>query len=200
MSRLKLVVLASVLFVFGCASNPMKISNDVAVAAPKGNEAQIVFMRDSFVGSAINASLYELTDGDPVFIGIISNGTKIVHKVSPGKHTFMVVSEAADFMEAELLAGKTYYSLATPRMGAWKARFSLWPIKADPGSEYNTSSSDFTAWKNGTKVAVNSSEAQAWYAANKASIIAKKNDYWPVWQKKSDEDLAKRSLSPEDGM
>lgn len=42
----------------------------------------------------------------------------------------MVVSEAADFMDAELETGKTYYALVTPRLGVWKARFSLRPMTA----------------------------------------------------------------------
>ncbi len=40
----------------------------------------------------------------------------------------MVVSEAADFAKADVEAGKTYYVLVTPRMGWWKARFSLRPL------------------------------------------------------------------------
>ena len=34
---------------------------------------------------------------------------------------FSVVGEAADFLEADLAAGKTYYIQVAPRMGAWKA-------------------------------------------------------------------------------
>lgn len=201
MEKLRIIIaLSCLLSLFGCASNPMKVSNEVTFTKPASGEAQVVFMRDSFVGSAISASLYEVTDKEPVFIGVITNGTKVVYNTTPGKHTFMVVSEAADFMEANLAAGKTYYSIVTPRMGAWKARFSMWPIKADPSAEYSTANSDFEGWKKSTKVASNTEEARAWYEANKASVISKQQEYWPVWQQKSAADLAKRTLSPEDGM
>lgn len=112
----------------------------------------------------------------------------------------MVVSEAADFLEADFLPGRTYYSIVTPRMGAWKARFSLWPIRNDGSSEYNTGSADFTKWVNSTKLVHNTKESEAWYANNKASVKSKQLEYWPVWQQKTPEDLARRTLNPDDGM
>lgn len=62
---------------------------------PKADEAQIIFMRSSFVGSAISASVYDVTDGKTEFIEILENGTKLEYKTGTGKHTFLVVSEAA---------------------------------------------------------------------------------------------------------
>ena len=152
------------------------------------------------MGSAINASLYDVTGGELKFVGIIANGTKIAYDTKPGKHTFMVVSEAADFMEADIRPGKTYYSIVTPRMGAWKARFSLWPIKNDASSKYNLESSDFDSWLSGTKLVENSEKSQQWFEGNKNSVQSKQQEYWPVWQQKSDSDKAKRTLAPEDGI
>ena len=102
----------------GCASNMMIDSAEQELVAPAADTAQIVFLRSSILGSAIQAVVYDATDGGAEFIGILSNGKKLAHTVQPGKHVFMVVSEAADFMEAELLGGKTYYAMITPRMGA----------------------------------------------------------------------------------
>nr|WP_202410430.1 hypothetical protein [Pseudomaricurvus sp. HS19] len=184
----------------GCASNPMAVSNQTTVTSLGDDKAQVVFMRDTFVGSAINASLYDVTNEEPVFIGIISNATKVSYATSPGKHTFMVVSEAADFMEADLSAGKTYYSLVTPRMGAWKARFSMWPIKSSSGAQYRTDSPEFKQWQANTKNAQLTEKAEAWFAANKSSIVAKQKKYEAAWNQKSAEDLAERTLNPEDGL
>lgn len=193
-------MLLSVALIAGCASNPMQVSDSQTVAEPSPDEAQVVFLRSSFVGSAISASLYDVTDGDTKFIGIINNGTKVIHETEPGDHVFMVVSEAADFMEAELGPGKTYYSIVTPRMGAWKARFSLWPIRNDGTGEYNTASGDFNRWMNGTTLVVNSPESLQWFENNKTSVMTKQREYWEVWQQKSGEDIAKRTLRPEDGL
>ena len=55
----------------------------------------------------IKASIYEVTGEETKFIGILKNKSKIIYKSNPGKHTFMGVSEAADFMEANIVEGKT---------------------------------------------------------------------------------------------
>lgn len=195
-----LFVLLSTLIFAGCASNPMTMTGSTEVSHPAAGQAQVVFMRSSLLGSAISASLYDVTEGNTVFIGIINNGTKVSYTTTPGKHTFMVVSEAADFMEADLAAGKNYFSMVTPRMGAWKARFSLWPIKNKAGSEFYLGSDDFKNWLSSTKVAVKSAKAQAWYQANKTSIESKKTAYWQVWQQKSAEAIKERTLSQDDGL
>jgi len=200
MKYIRILSILSTLIFAGCASNPMQVSSSQSVQKAMPDESQIVFMRSTFVGSAINASLYDVTDEETKFLGIISNGTKVAYTTTSGKHTFMVVSEAADFMEADFLPGRTYYSIVTPRMGAWKARFSLWPIRNDGSSEYNTESAEFTKWLNSTKLVHNSEESEAWYTNNKDSVKSKQLDYWPVWQQKTPEDLAKRTLNPQDGM
>jgi len=200
MNHIRLTIFISIALIVGCASNPMIVSNTHVVSPPTEDQAQIVFFRSSFVGSAIKASIYDVTTGSPEFLGILSNGTKISYLTSAGKHTFMVVSEAADFMESDVLAGKTYYSIVTPRMGAWKARFSMWPIRNNADSKYTINSADFESWMKNTKVATNSDQSREWYNHNRVSVIAKKKKYWPVWQQKSKEDLAERTLNPEDGM
>lgn len=200
MNYLRTLVVISVIFFAGCASNPMNVTKATEVTPATAQEAQVVFMRSSFLGAAINASLFDVTAGDPVFIGIISNGTKVPYLTTPGKHTFMVVSEAADFLEADIVAGKNYYSIVTPRMGAWKARFSLWPIAKDPSAKFSTGSKDFTEWQEDTFIAATTEKANAWYEKNKASVVKKQAKYWPVWLEKSQEDLEKRTLKQEDGL
>jgi hypothetical protein len=197
---IRVCLLLGIIFVTGCASNPMMVSPQQELQKPLTDESQVIFMRSSFVGSAISASLYEVTDGNIEFIGVIVNGTKVSYRTVPGKHVFMVVSEAADFMEADLAPGKNYFSITTPRMGAWKARFSLWPIKNDPDAEYHTGMSEFDDWVSDTKLVNNTDESRSWYEKNKESVKKKYDDYWPVWQEKTAEDLAERTLVPEDGM
>lgn len=184
----------------GCASNPMVVSSKQDLVKPASTESQVIFMRSSFIGSAIGASLYEVSDGNIKFIGIINNGTKIAYSTKPGKHVFMVVSEAADFMEADLAPGKNYFSITTPRMGAWVARFSLWPIKKTPGADYHTGMPEFNQWVSTTKVVENTDKSEAWYEKNKDSVKKKYEKYWPEWQNKSQEDLERRTLSVDDGM
>lgn len=97
--------------------------------ATKADEATMVFMRASMFGGAITAAVYDVTEGEAKFIGLIDHGTKLSYPVKAGEHTFMVVSEAADFMKATVSPGKTYYALVTARPGAWRARFSFKPLR-----------------------------------------------------------------------
>ena len=192
--------LLGTLLLAGCASNPMDPVADQTVQPPAPGMSQVVFMRDAYTGKAIVSSLYDVTDGKTQFIGVMANGTKIAHPATPGKHTYMVVSEAADFMEADLVAGKTYYALVTPRMGLWKARFSLWPISNDPEASHSLKSKNFKEWVEDTEMVTNSPKSLAWYERVKASVEKKRAEYWPVWQEKSADAVAERTLKPTDGL
>ena len=162
-------------------------------------ETTIVFMRSSVVGAAIKATIYEITEDETIFIGIMKNKTKINYVTSTGKHTFMVVSEAADFMEADVAAGKTYYAMVTPRTGAWKARFSLIPIRNGGATNFSTDSKKFEKWKSKTKLVTTDDNARAWYEAHKDSVLEKRTKYWQKWQQKSAAELSERTLLITDG-
>ncbi|MGY2173039.1 hypothetical protein [Pseudomonas gingeri] len=200
MRFIHLWLLAAAALLGGCAGNPMQVVPTQTIPTAEPTAAQVVFMRSSFVGKIIDASLYDVTGGQTRFIGIMANGSKINYPTTPGKHTFMVVSEAADFLEADLAPGKTYYSVVTPRMGAWKARFSLWPVSSDSKAEFSAGSKDVTDLIKNTELVDNSPKSLSWFESNKGSVEEKRADYWPVWQQKSPEDLAKRTLHPQDGI
>lgn len=193
MNKLMLALVLTTIFSFSNAESPD------GVDSIEGHTA-IVFMRSSMVGAAIKTSIYEVTNGETIFIGILKNKTKIIYQTSPGKHTFMVVSEAADFMEADVMAGKTYYSMITPRPGAWKARFSMIPVRNDGTTEFNTGSEKFEKWKKKTKVASMTEKSKAWYEKHKQSVEEKRTKYWAKWMQKSAEELAARTLNATDGM
>jgi hypothetical protein len=177
----------------GCAG-PGSMQKAEQAPAVKPDQALVVFMRSTFVGSAISASVFDVSGNDTKFVGIVNNGTKLGYYVPPGEHTFMVVSEAADFMKANVAPGKTYYALVTPRIGMWKARFSLRPVR---GSELG--GSEFAGWDSGTQYVVNSPQSQAWAAANGIDIAQKRAAYWPEWTSKSADARAEATLNVSDG-
>lgn len=196
-----MTVLSVVLLAAGCAATgSMRVAEDQSIDEPQPDDSQMVFLRSSLVGSAHDGSLYEVTDDGIEFIGIIGNGWKLVHDTSPGRHVFMVVSEAADFMEAETVAGKRYHALVTPRTGVWSVRFSLWPISTDPGSAYTTESGDFDAWMRDTTLMETTDDARQWYRDNRESIEDKYERYWQKWVERPAEERARRTLVPEDGV
>lgn len=190
----------SLLVMSGCATSPMTIAPEQELPPVKSDEAQVVFMRTSQMGGAINASLFEVTETETDYIGIIAVGTKIAVTTTPGEHMFMVVSEAADFLKANLEGGKTYYALVTPRMGAWKARFSLWPFSSKANARHPNSGDQFEKWVNDTKLLVQSQASLDWYEQNRTSVEQKKMAYLPVWRQKTPEAVELRTLNPGDGL
>ena len=160
----------------------------------KQGESMVVFMRSSLLGGAIAASVFDVSGPETKFIGVVNNGTKIAYPVKPGKHTFMVVSEAADFMEATVTSGRTYYAMVTPRIGMWKARFSFRPVRQN-----ELGGTEFDGWSKGTHFVVNSPETLNWFQQNASDITSKRMQYWPEWSNKPAADRAAQTLNQEDG-
>ena len=177
----------------GCAGTGGMVTSDQSLSTRSG-EATIVFMRPSSFGFAISASVFDVSDKDSRFIGVIEHDTKIAYGVGAGEHVFMVVGESADFMKATVLADKTYYALVTPRMGAWKARFSFKPVR-----QADFVSKDFEAWDKQTKLVEVSPVAESWAAENAQSIESKRSKYWPAWISKPASEQDSQTLRPEDG-
>ncbi len=176
----------------GCGSTAM-VKSDKAVKVSQ-SEATMVFMRASVFGAAITAAVYDVTGPESKFIGLIDSSSKLAYSVSPGEHTFMVVSEAADFMKVTASAGKTYYALVTPRPGAWRARFSFKPLRQ---ADFN--GPDFAKWDSGTQLMENSPKSEAWAASNARSVNAKRASYWVEWSGKAAVQQDSQTLREEDG-
>jgi hypothetical protein len=158
-------------------------------------DSKVVFLRATNFGGAIAASVFDVTDGgEPKFIGIINRGNKLAYPVKPGLYTFMVVSEAADFMQATVVGGRTYYALVTPRMGVWKARFSFKPVRGD-----ELDGNQFAGWDRGTRLVANTPKTIAWARDNAADIADKRNRYLPEWSSKSASERAAQTLNADDG-
>lgn len=175
----------------GCATNMAK--SDKAIQ-PSGAEATVVFMRASMFGGAITAAVYDVTGSETKFIGQIDPNSKLAYKVPPGEHTFMVVSEAADFMKAKVVAGKTYYSLVFARPGAWRARFSFKPLR-----QSDLSGPDFPKWDSGTQLVDNTPATLDWAAKSAPSVEKKRASYWAEWTSKAADQQASQTLNEGDG-
>jgi len=163
----------------------------VAAAA----EAKVIFMRATSYGGNVAASIFDVTSsGEPKFVGIVRPFNKLAYPVKPGQYTFMVVSEAADFMQATVIGGKTYYALITPRMGAWKARFSFKPVRAD-----ELDGAQFAGWERKSRTVTNTPTTLAWARENAPSVADKRDRWWPEWSSKSEAQRAAQTLNAEDG-
>lgn len=188
-------IFALALLVSGCAGtvkNMDAVPQDRIVTTPEQGKAMMVFMRPSGLGFAVQSSVFEITGDKPSLVGIVAAKKKVAYQLEPGKHLFMVVGESADFMSAELEPNKTYYALVTPRMGMWKARFSLKPVHAE-----EFASSEFNEWLSECEWVEKSPASNDWARNNMASIQSKHQEYYAKWMSK---DLNDRPmLLPQDG-
>jgi hypothetical protein len=180
MSRrlLPLLLVVFSLSLGGCIASGLmnEVPDEQRVSKPAPGKALVYFVRPSSFGGAIQASVF---DGDK-YIGTTSAKTHIAYQAKPGKHMFMIIAENADFMEADLRAGKTYHAIVQARMGAWKARFSFRPQNGQ------TSKSRLAGWVKSTRQVVVNEQGTAWARNNRPSIQKKKAKYLPKWRAKAD--------------
>lgn len=178
----------TVILLAACASTQMtEVSTQERVAGPEPGKALVYMIRPSMFGGAIQSTVY---DGDE-YIGTVSADTHVAYQADPGQHMFMVIGESADFMQADLLAGKTYSAIVAPRMGLWKARFSFRPNNG----EYTDA--QIHEWLASTREVTVNDEGLRWARDNAASIQAKKAKYLPEWQSKPEAE--KQILRAESG-
>jgi len=183
----------------GCAT--AKLMNEAAdqqISPPPADKAAIVFMRTSFVAGAINAEIIEIENGQLSLVGGLPTGNKIVHLTDPGEKVYMAYGTAADFMIANVEAGKTYYSIVRPNWGS--GAFIPTPVRNDGSSEYHTGLPDFAKWRDETKLLVKRDDADAWFEQNRAKYQERYQRYWEKFQTKSAEQIRERTIMPQDGL
>jgi hypothetical protein len=88
----------------------------------------------------------------------------------------MVVGQrSADFIDADLAAGKTYYLLVAP--GARGAAFSLVPAGGAP---------DLPRWLRECQLVENTPSTEAWAKQHWSSIQTRKREYLGKWEARPD--------------
>lgn len=185
--RLPLLAVA-ILLLSACASTQMtEVVAGQQATGPAPGKALVYLIRPSMLGGAIQSTVF---DGDQ-YIGTVSADTHVAYQAEPGTHMFMVIGESADFMQAELLAGRTYSAVVAPRMGIWKARFSFRPNNGE------FTDAQIREWLESTREVTVNDEGLRWARDNAASIQQKKAEYLPQWQAKPDAE--KQVLRAESG-
>ncbi|WP_144394997.1 hypothetical protein [Pleionea sediminis] len=182
----------------GCSGNLMTKSKTGVVPPPASGKATIVFMRSSFVASAIGVELFEINNGELTFVGELPNGSKIAHQTTPGEKVYMAYGTAADFMIAKVIGNKTYYSIVRPNWGT--GGFAPTPIRADGSSDYNMNSSEFEDWKSDTDLLEKKPDAREWFKKNKDKYKKIYNEYWSRFQKKTAAEKLERTMQVSDGI
>ncbi len=106
-----LLSLALVSFLGACQSVKYVSPGQVDVAPPAGKSA-IVFKRHNPENKFRSSSLFDITDGEPRFLGLMrSNDIRIKFVAEPGIHKFAHVytgQRYANILEANVSADRTY--------------------------------------------------------------------------------------------
>ncbi|WP_294960541.1 hypothetical protein [Sulfurimonas sp.] len=198
---MKKIIYSLVIFAFaigfsGCSGsikNMTASAPNKLIEAPASGKSKIVFMRPSTLGYAIQSSVFKVDNNVTSIVGIVAAKKKVSYELDPGKHLFMVIGKSADFMSANLEADKIYYALVTPRLGFWKARFSLAPVHLK-----QLSSEKFTTWLKECQLVEVNSDTQQWSIDNAESIQSKYNEYYKDWMNK--EAYKRPLLTENDGL
>lgn len=186
-------------FLVGCASPLMMEVGSSEIRPPAPDKVKVVFMRTSFVASAIGAEIFEVVDGQLKFVGALPKGTKIVYETTPGQKVFMAYGTAADFMLGNLAGGKIYYSIVRPNWGT--GGMIPTPVKTNANErEFSMQSPEFSSWVTGTKLYAPNAEAPGWFDKEKARYQGIYTEYWSRFQRKTPEEKAERTLEPQDGV
>ncbi|MBU0675992.1 MAG: hypothetical protein KJ950_15255 [Proteobacteria bacterium] len=130
--KIGLQIIAGLFFILqltGCGSSIM--TRVPTIEKPDAGMALVTVMRPSLFGGGIKFSLW---DGEN-FQGILTAKSYIQFQATPGKHMLMARAENWSGVDAELQAGRHYYVIARPIMGAWKARVALDPVSRDQYNE-----------------------------------------------------------------
>lgn len=186
-------------FLAGCASPLMTEVGSSEIRPPAPDKVKVVFMRTSFVASAIGAEIFEVVDGQLNFVGALPKGTKIVYETTPGQKVFMAYGTAADFMLGNLAGGRIYYSIVRPNWGT--GGMIPTPVKTNANDrEFSMQSPEFASWVSGTKLYAPNAEAPGWFNKEKARYQGIYTEYWSRFQRKTPEEKAERTLEPQDGV
>jgi hypothetical protein len=178
-TRRRTVVVALAAMLGGCVTRTdlmTRASANTSELRPAAGKALVIFLRPEERAGETQAVVY---DGTP-FIGVVWEFWAVGYQADPGEHRFMVISEAADFMDADLVAGRTYYVEVRPRLGAWRARFSLHPLSATANAR------DIEGWVADCRLGIANEDGFRWAEANRPSVLEKKAAWEPQWLKKAD--------------
>lgn len=173
------------------------------LATPSKGFARIIFMRPSNHGPSIDSAVFQVDGDKQEMLGAVAAGKKIAVQVTPGQHRFMVVNQNvrnADFMDANVEGGKTYYVLVSPR-GYPGIFFGLVPLKNSPAdSKFSRNGESFSRWNADTDLMKMTAQGDTWAQENAALIRSMRNSSYAEWVKNPESTTPPKVLAPVDGM
>jgi hypothetical protein len=156
---IKVVPLLLFVLMSGCAGSSQYMVKATPPTGSSPEKALVYFMRPSGMGFAIN---FQIWDSDH-FVGLSQAKSYFAYECDPGKHLFIGIAENRVAIEADLVAGRSYYIGTNVRVGAWKARMDFTPVTQ--GSELWVKVEEFKESLN--FIAAREEERSKWETAKK---------------------------------
>lgn len=103
----------------------------------------------------------------------------------------MAVSEAADFLDAELLAGLVCFVRVKPRFDVRFARFTLLPLSPSHGN-WN----EVEGWLAASRAATPNAAGRSWVDDHASGVVKLERSYLPKWLSRPE----RPTLRPSDGV
>lgn len=151
------------------------------VEAPRPGKALVIFLRPGAGGRLIENMISSTVFDDQDPVAILMGDTYAAYQTTPGKHRFMVLGEAADFMDADLDAGKVYCAMIVRRFGVWRTRFSLKPV-----TPHDPEWQSVREWIDDARLVTLNAAGRSWAQANAQSIREKHDAYLKEWLAKDE--------------
>jgi len=114
-------------FIASCTGSSAYMKTSETLIHPPDDKTLVRFMRPSGYCYYTN---FNMLDGEKV-IGNSVAKSQFDYLTDPGKHLFIAITENKAFLEADLLAGKTYYVITRVYTGGWRGRVALVPVTRD---------------------------------------------------------------------
>lgn len=95
----------------------------IVIGPAPADKGQIVFYRTGGQGFALGC---QVTENDER-ISALGAGKYFIHNPTPGKHTYVVSSEAKDVLTMEIEPGETYFVRCKIKMGIMMGRPNIGP-------------------------------------------------------------------------
>lgn len=193
---------AACLMLAGCASQSHElmqtvspqVARELTIAAADG--AVVVFMRPAERGGDGEAAVFDITAGNNNLVGIVTPDAKVAYRVASGERLFMVVGDDhADFMRAELAAGKTYHVTVESHGLPGAARLSLVPVRAA-----ELAGDEFAGRDARCRMQMPDEAAYLWAESEDEKVMSKRAASWPRWDARSADAKADASLRQGDGV
>jgi hypothetical protein len=191
----KLLGLLLAVMLVGCAT-PKPTANDAVIYFILPGMTSTSGAYQPTYGATPSVSLHDVSAPERKIVGILGIGQKLAYRVPPGKHEFMLLNRgSADFMEANVSAGKTYYVVVQLlAQSGYDQRYGFRPVRP-----VDFENGLFARWETNLSYVERPEAWQQWSQANSRSIETRLQDHRPSWNKQSSAERGLKTLQVADG-